>query len=74
MEMMIVTFETYLKDVLKATPHEWFGVSQTSWSNYKKVGIPEKHIEKIYEHFGKTTYLLPEDMTEIIIRKYYEKI
>ena len=52
MEMLITIFERYCKDILKTPPHEWFGVSQTAWSTYKKNGIPEKHLLKIYKQFG----------------------
>lgn len=74
MEMLITVFEKYCKDILKQSPHEWFGVSQTAWSNYKKVGIPEKHRYKIFNQLELDYETPKEEVVEVIIRKYYEKL
>lgn len=73
MEMLITVFEKYCKDILKQSPHDWFGVSQTAWANYKKVGIPEKHIKKIYDHFDMGYFEDELIVVEDIIKKYYEQ-
>jgi len=76
LEMLITIFERYCKDILKTPPHEWFGVSQTAWSSYKKNGIPEKHWKKIYEHFDvwvEVDEFVIEDLAKEIIEKYFER-
>lgn len=75
--MLNQVIEKYFKDIEDKPVWEFLGISQVTWSNYKKNGVPEKHLYSIViDHLSlwdKDYPVIEYELTKRITDLYYLK-